>query len=268
MTQSPYEIINAESPPHFLLLCDHASAYVPPAYAGLGLAPDTFERHIAWDIGAAKVTRALAHKLNAPAILSNFSRLLIDPNRGLDDPTLVMKLSDGAIIPANRAVDPYQNKTAWQERIAAFYTPYHQAIEACLLRAEKQGAVPIILSIHSFTPNWKGGQRPMQAAVLWDKDERLPTHLFTHLAAEMSPLGDNEPYSGRLKNDTLYRHGTLRGLPHALIEMRQDQLQTDKDCAIWAARLVPAMLAAAQDAHCRRVNFYGSHTDEADAIGG
>lgn len=173
-----------------------------------------------------------------------------------------MKLSDGVIIPENLAVDKPQNKTAWQSRIDCFYLPYHQAIETCLKRSEKLGKVPIILLIHSFTPIWKGEIRPMSAAVLWDKDNRLPKHLFSHLSANVSLLGDNEPYSGQLKNDTLYRHGTLRGFPHAIIELRQDELQSDQQCRAWAASLIPPMRAASDDMACQKTRFFGAHTDD------
>src|SRR5689334_13164883 len=84
-----------------LVICDHASNAIPPGFGTLGLKREALDRHIAYDIGAAEATRALAGLINAPAVLSTYSRLLIDPNRGLDDPTLVMRYSDGAIVPGN-----------------------------------------------------------------------------------------------------------------------------------------------------------------------
>lgn len=256
-----FHILNPEGAAHFLLLCDHASAYIPPAYDGLGLGTELLDRHIACDIGAANVTTALAEKLNAPAVLTNFSRLLIDPNRGLDDPTLIVQLSDGHVIPANRGIDQPSRRDEWQKRVQDFYQPYHQAIERCLARAQKAGVVPIILSIHSFTPVWRGVQRPMQAGILWDKDERLARHLRAALGDKVQPLGDNEPYSGRLKHDTLYRHATLHGFPNALVELRQDTLLEAGAGEKWAQYFVAPMQAAAQDAACQKITHFGSHAD-------
>ena len=122
MTLPLFERIAGKRPP--LFLCDHAANALPPGYGTLGLGPDLFETHIAYDIGAAAVTRALAAAFGAPALLGAWSRLLIDLNRGPDDPTLVMKLSDGSIIPGNRHVDAAE----WARRIAQFHAPYHQAI--------------------------------------------------------------------------------------------------------------------------------------------
>jgi predicted N-formylglutamate amidohydrolase len=198
-----------------LLLCDHAAAALPDAYGRLGLDPALFETHIAYDIGAAGVTRALAAHFGAAALLGRWSRLLIDLNRGADDPTLVMKLSDGSIIPGNRDVGP--GETA--RRIRDFHEPYHAAVTAELDRMGPQAA---IVSIHSFTPAWKGRARPWEVGVLWDKDRRLAGPLMSRLSQHAFVWGDNEPYSGALENDCLNRHGTRRGLPHVLVEIRQD----------------------------------------------
>lgn len=260
-----FELVNPDRHSRFLIICDHASNALPDEYGTLGLDEAHLEKHIAWDIGAAHITRQLAEKLDCPAVLSGFSRLLIDPNRGHDDPTLVMKLSDWNIVPGNRDVDPYRDRQAWQDRIDRFYAPYHQAvtdrIDHALAEAGADGKVPIILSVHSFTPSWRGVQRPWEAAVLWDKDDRLPRHLFASLEKLSAVIGDNEPYSGQLKNDCLYRHGTRRGLPHALIELRQDLLGNPADCDRWLAVLGEAMLHAAADPACDRCHHYGSHTD-------
>ena len=191
---------------------------MPPELNALGLPPKELNRHIAYDIGALGVAERIAETLDCPLVASQFSRLLIDPNRGLDDPTLVMKLSDGSIIPANKNIDPFQDRTAWQHRIDAYYHPYNQAIETAIDAALNAGEVPIILSVHSFTPVWRGQARPWQAAVLWDQDARLRDVMIDYMARQPDiHFGDNAPYSGQLKNDCLYRHGTQKGLPHALI---------------------------------------------------
>lgn len=245
-----------------ILLCDHAASTLPEAYGTLGLTPTELARHIAYDIGAQGVTERLAARLGVPAVMTRFSRLLIDCNRGEDDPTLIMRLSDGAVVPGNRALTEEERAA----RIARYYRPYHAAIAEVIDRALTCGVVPILLSVHSFTPAWRGRVRPWHAAVLWDKDPRLAHPLLAELRTDAALLvGDNEPYTGRLKGDCLWRHGTSRGLPHALLEIRQDLIATEAGQAEWAGRLVDAMqrvlAAAAGSPDLRAVHMYGSHTD-------
>ena len=163
MIEPGFEYIPGTAP--LLLLCDHASNALPAAYGALGLEPRLFETHIAYDIGAAHLTRTLAASYGAPAVLGRWSRLLIDLNRGRDDPTLVMKLSDGSLIPGNAAADAAEV----QKRIREFHAPYHAAITREIDRL----AAPVLVSFHSFTPAWKGRPRPWQVGVLWDRDGRL-----------------------------------------------------------------------------------------------
>lgn len=246
----------------FLIICDHASNYIPPALNGLGLPETDLQRHIAYDIGAFEVAQRIADELNCPLVASQFSRLLIDPNRGLDDPTLVMKLSDGAIIPANKQVDPFQDRAAWQARIDDYYEPYNQAIAQAIDAALAADHVPIILSVHSFTPQWRGHNRPWQAAVLWDRDDRLRNLMVDYMARQPDIcFGDNTPYSGRLKNDCLYRHGTKKGLPHALIELRQDEIANASGQAGWAAHMVAIMQSAENRDEMKQIRHFGSVND-------
>jgi len=223
-----------------LLLCDHASAALPDGYGRLGLDPALFDTHIAHDIGAATVTRALAARFGAAAVLGRWSRLLIDLNRGADDPTLVMKLSDGSIIPGNRAAGP--DEVA--RRIQDFHAPYHDAVTAEL---DRIGPLASIMSIHSFTPAWKGKARPWEIGVLWDQDARLAKPLMQRLTQHAMIWGDNEPYSGRLENDCLNRHGTRRGLPHVLVEIRQDLIGTQALAKDFADKLYPVLDAGLSD---------------------
>ncbi|MDB2487708.1 N-formylglutamate amidohydrolase [Alphaproteobacteria bacterium] len=246
----------------FLIICDHASNFVPPELNALGLPPEELNRHIAYDIGALGVAERIAETLDCPLVASQFSRLLIDPNRGLDDPTLVMKLSDGSIIPANKNIDPFQDRTAWQHRIDAYYHPYNQAIERAIDAALNAGEVPIILSVHSFTPVWRGQARPWQAAVLWDQDARLRDVMIDYMARQTDiHFGDNAPYSGQLKNDCLYRHGTQKGLPHALIELRQDLIGDEAGYAFWVAHMVEIMRLVAQAEGSNEIRHFGSVND-------
>lgn len=234
-----FETANAGATPHLIFVCDHASNALPAEYGTLGLEPDLFRRHIAYDIGAADVTRAMAQAFNAPAILGTYSRLLIDLNRGADDPTLVMKLSDGAIIPGNAKAGPAEVAN----RTRRFYRPYHDAIEAEIARARGKKITPVIISIHSFTPEWRGRKRPWQVGVLWDrKDGRLARPLLEALRRESDlTVGDNEPYSGELEGDCMAQHALAHGFAHVLIEIRQDLIADKAGAAHWASRLTPIL---------------------------
>jgi predicted N-formylglutamate amidohydrolase len=241
MTENAFEAISgADGSCPILFLCDHASNALPPG--GLGLDPALLSTHIAYDIGAASVTRALGRAYGAGAVLGAWSRLLIDLNRGADDPTLVMKLSDGSIVPGNRDADAAEVA----RRIAAFHAPYHAAIDAEL---DRIGPDAVLVSMHSFTPAWKGHPRPWEVGVLYDRDVRLAAPLMERLAQAGFTVGDNEPYTGALEGDTLWRHGTMRGLPHVLIEMRQDLVGDDKQAQGFAVRLKPILDAALSDMH-------------------
>ncbi|ODN69142.1 N-formylglutamate amidohydrolase [Methylobrevis pamukkalensis] len=256
---APVERIAGDPRSPWLLLCDHASNRLPPDYGDLGLPAAEFERHIAYDIGAAGVTRGLAAALGAPAVMTTWSRLLIDPNRGEDDPTLVMRLSDGAIVPGNRHVDPAER----DRRIARFHRPYHDAVANEITAMRARGLVPVILAVHSFTPFWKGVPRPWHAGVLWDRDPRLALPLIAALERDGDlVVGDNEPYLGALKGDTMYRHGTAAGLPHALLEIRQDLIGDPGGIADWVDRLARRLppLLASED--LRAVRLHGSKADQ------
>lgn len=220
-----------------LLLADHATRIIPDAYADLGLSEHDLSRHVAFDIGTERLTEMLAARLGAPAVLSRFSRLLIDPNRGLDDPTLIMRLSDGAIIPGNARIDAAERA----RRIARFYKPYDDAVTRRLDALRPRA----LFSIHSFTAAWKGVPRPWEVGVMWDGDDRLARALIEALAAPGDlTVGVNEPYDGRMGGSTLDRHAGARGLAAIGLEVRNDLLRTEDDIAAWADRLAPAFEAA------------------------
>jgi predicted N-formylglutamate amidohydrolase len=236
---APVERVGGALDAGVIVICDHASNGLPDAYGDLGLTRQSLQRHIAYDIGAAWLTRRLAHLLGAPAVLSTFSRLLIDPNRGADDPTLVMRLSDGAIVPGNAQVDAAEI----DRRRAHYWTPYRNAIAQVVDAMCATGRAPAVVSIHSFTPCWRGAMRPWKVGVLWDMDSRLPAPLLRALAFEgdLAParelVGDNEPYDGALEGDTIDDIATTRGLANALIEVRQDLIAAEQDAEAWAGRL-------------------------------
>jgi predicted N-formylglutamate amidohydrolase len=246
-----------------LIVCDHAANAIPPEYGTLGLPCEALERHIAYDIGAADVTRALAAELGAPAVLSTFSRLVIDPNRGLDDPTLVMRFSDGAIVPGNAHADAQEIA----RRSARFWAPYRQKAAATVDAMLATGEPPAIVSIHSFTSVLRGVGRPWKIGVLWDRDGRIPKPLIEALVAEPDlsavEVGDNEPYDGALAGDTIDAIATSRGLANALIELRQDLIAERKDALGWAARIARLLRPILSEGKSRAPADFGSRTRRA-----
>lgn len=251
----PVEILPGALDGGLILLCDHASNALPPEYGSLGLPAAQFARHIAYDIGAAAVTRALSARFQAPAALTRFSRLLIDPNRGADDPTLVMKLSDGAIVPGNVAAGA--DETA--RRRERFWRPYRDKAARLAGDMIATGTPPAIVSIHSFTPSWRGAERPWEVGLLWDADPRLAQGLLEGLeAAIASPIGDNEPYDGALVGDTLYELATARGLAHVLVELRQDLIATEEGAARWAGIVGDALAPVLQQPDIHIIRHYPS----------
>ena len=256
----PYRSIEGDASTGLLILCDHAENTIPQSYGTLGLRAEDLHRHIAYDLGAAEVAEHLANALGAPAILSCFSRLLIDPNRGLDDPTLIMQISDGLVVPGNVALTAEEIEA----RIAHYYRPYHAAIERAVDAAIAAGKPPVIISMHSFTQAWKGVSRPWAVGVLWDKDPRFALALLEGLRAIPDiEVGDNVPYSGQLKGDTLYRHGTGRGLAHALVEVRQDLILGPEGQKQWAMRLAKVLdkVLSETAGALQAIELQGSHTD-------
>lgn len=260
---APVETIAGRRDAGLLLLCDHASATLPPEYGDLGLPPQAFQRHIAYDIGAAHITRHLAGLLAAPAVLATFSRLLIDPNRGEDDPTLVMKLSDGAIIPGNADTPPEEIA----RRLEMCWRPYRLAVRAEIDAMLRTSTVPAIVSVHSMTHAWKGALRPWQVSVLWDKDPRLAVPFMARLRAQPDLLvGDNQPYDGALEGDTMDENATRRGLPHLLIEVRQDLIGTRAAAQSWAERLAAPLREVLALPGVQEVRHYGSRTRPEGAL--
>lgn len=242
---SAFRIIGEDRQSRWLVTCDHASNRVPDEIAGgdLGIAAEDLERHIAYDIGAAGLAIALADHLGATAILSDFSRLVIDPNRGEDDPTLLMKLYDGTIIPANRHADAAETN----RRLDLFYRPYHAAYARLAARRPDT----VIVAIHSFTPGLKGrAPRPWHVGVLHSHlDSRLSRALLAHLRRDGDLcVGDNEPYDGHLPGDAIDRHALRTGRHNTLIELRQDLIAAPEGQLAWARRLAPLLQAALLDA--------------------
>jgi predicted N-formylglutamate amidohydrolase len=258
MPFSPFHLVDGDQAKGLVLLADHARRDLPEEYGSLGLPPSEFERHIAYDIGVEQLTRKLAAILGVPAVLGGFSRLLIDPNRGEDDPTLIMRLSDGAIIPGNNPMPAGER----EKRLNEFYRPYHRAVSQTIEAVtEASGKAPLVISIHSFTAFWKTTPRPWHAGILWDKDPRAVKPLLAGLRADRQLIvGDNQPYDGALRNDTMFQHCIVPGLAHALIEVRQDLIAEETGIGQWADRLAPILEAINADPDMHVARQFGSRT--------
>lgn len=236
----PFEVLNGAAGGRLLLLCDHASNLVPRSLNDLGLPHVELRRHIGWDIGAAAVTRQLVALTGAPAVMTRFSRLVIDCNRAPDHAGLIPPVSDLTPVPGNEGL----SDTARAARMAALFTPYHAEIDRQIDRLRTAAGVdPVLVSIHSFTPVMDGLARPWQIGILWNEDARLPLPLLDHLRRdETLTVGDNEPYSAREGfGHTLDTHGDGRGLANALIEIRQDLIDTEHGAVDWAERVKAAL---------------------------
>jgi predicted N-formylglutamate amidohydrolase len=231
-----FEWVNAAGTSNAVLVCDHASNRFPLRLGSLGLTRAQVEEHIAWDPGAADVARRLAAYLDAPLLLANYSRLAIDCNRPLRSAESIAEHSAGIRIPGNRGLSA-EDRAA---RVGSLFVPYHRAIAALL--DSRRGRSTLLLSVHSFTPILYGRVRPWHVGVCHALDGRLAALLLAALARGGGlTLGDNEPYS--ISGDTDYTipvHGEGRGLPCAMIEIRQDGIRSATDAALWAQRLARA----------------------------
>jgi predicted N-formylglutamate amidohydrolase len=235
----PVEVLDPGGRAPVLLICDHASRAVPQRLGKLGVDDAALMRHIGWDIGAAEVTRHLVRRLDAPAVLSGYSRLVADCNRRLGDPSCMPEVSDGTEVPGNRGLTAADRAA----RAASLYEPYHDAIARRLDEFARRGVAPAIVSLHSFTPVMNGFVRPWHIGILWDKDPRIAVPLIENLAARGDlVVGDNEPYSAREPAGySLLRHAIPAGLPHALLEIRQDVIDTAAGAARWAGIIADAL---------------------------
>lgn len=237
MSEQAFTIIGEDRPSRWLISCDHATNHVPSWINGgdLGIAAQDMTRHIAFDPGAAGLATKLAGRLDAPAILSRFSRLVIDPNRGEDDPTLLMRLYDGTVIPANKHADAAER----QRRITRLYRPYHDAYEALAARRPDRA----ICAIHSFTPQLRGrAPRPWEIGVLYPwHDAHLSRLMVEECRRQGWITGDNQPYADYLVGDSIDRHSLSSNRPALLIELRNDLIADTEGQARWADRLAPVI---------------------------
>lgn len=238
--ESPFIAVNAEGRSPFVLICEHASNTIPKALGTLGLPESDLTRHIAWDIGAEKVARLLSRLMDAPLLLQRYSRLAYDCNRPPESPDAIPEVSELTTIPGNKKLSP-EDKLA---RAREIYRPFHDGVSAVLDARAAGGQKSLVVSIHSFTPVYKGKPRSVELGILHDRDTTLSSKLIKSFPNVDARL--NEPYGpkdGVLH--TLNLHGFTRGLQHAMIEIRNDLVSTERGQDEWAQRLSVPLIQAA-----------------------
>ena len=255
----PFQVLNIDGAAPLVITCDHASNRVPELLGNLGLPESALSRHIAYDIGSAGVARELSRLLDAPAVLSCYSRLVVDINRHLSDPTSIPEVSDGVPIPGNTGL----SRQECNERVEELFIPYHNTVSALLEHVAKKGRVPVILSIHSFTPEYQGFRRPWHIGILWDRDPRIARPLVERLRRDPALcVGENKPYHAREPvGYTMDVHAEGNGYPHALIEIRQDLIPDAAGQQRWAELLAAQMKEILKDERIHEVWDYGQREE-------
>jgi len=231
----PFTIINEFGRSPILITCDHASNRIPSKLGNLGLEPHHLLEHIAWDIGCARVCKRMSELLDAPLILAGYSRLVIDLNRHLDDVSLIPAVSDRIDVPGNKRL----TDTEVSNRIEELFLPYHDALSSLIELHRQSHEKILICSMHSFTPNFQGFERPWHIGILWNNDYRVAEELIGQLEKDASIcVGKNQPYhAAEPLGYGMDVHAEQNGLLHALIELRQDLLLKDADIEQWAEKL-------------------------------
>jgi predicted N-formylglutamate amidohydrolase len=249
---APFVVLHEHGAAPALVICDHASRAFPKGMQRLGLPELPSWQHIAWDIGAGELARGLANALDSPAVLAGYSRLIVDCNRKPDDPEAFRRESDGWLIPGNAALTEFERRA----RLACFFDPYHETIAAMIADFRRRATVPLIISVHTFTPQMAGQARPWHIGVLWDKDEANALRLVAGLrAVEGLVVGENEPYSGKHPSDyTIDHHAEQAGLPHVCIEVRQDTLESPAGVERWVRLLSRLLRELIADPALRRLH--------------
>lgn len=223
-----------------LLVCEHAGSALPSQLGTLGLSPAELRSHIGWDIGALAVARKLAHTLPGELIYQQYSRLVVDCNRPLGVPDCIPEVSAGVRVPGNaRLSDAYRD-----QRIREIWRPFSAIIEQTLAARAQRSVPTVLVCVHSFTPRLNGVDRPWHIGLLFNRDDRLATGLAHHLRVEApeAVVGMNEPYVVADDEDrTIPRFGEARGIPHVLIEIRNDCIRTTAGQARWGQVLTRSL---------------------------
>jgi predicted N-formylglutamate amidohydrolase len=252
-TDNPISLINAGASSPIVLMCDHASADIPAEYDNLGLPDEVFGQHVAIDIGARDMTLELSRRMDAVAIIANFSRLLIDPNRSPEQPGFVPERSDGIEIPGN------QNLSAGEisHRRRHFYEPFHDTVSNQLDKVLARGQTPIVIGVHSYTPIMQGAGRPWEVGLLWNRDPRLAMPILDFLRRDPQlTVGDNQPYSGKILGHSMDEHGGRHGYANMVIEVRQDLVSSQTDARAWGNLFADGLAQVTANANLFGVRHY------------
>jgi predicted N-formylglutamate amidohydrolase len=238
MQPNSVTVTNELGASQFVIVCEHASNWLPPQYAGLGLDQANLNRHIAWDIGAAQVARRLSILLDAALVEAGASRLLIDLNRPTNSATSIPEFSEATVIPGNLDLTDVER----QHRIRTWFDPF-QARLAQLLDDRQAAKKPtILIAVHSFTSVFLGENRPWVAGVLYRNSQKLGRALVAALGGDAGGIAHNQPYQIEDSSDyTIPIHAEARGLDAVLLELRQDLIATDDGVALWADRVCAAL---------------------------
>lgn len=239
---APFRIENQKGKAQCLIVCDHASNRIPVALGTLGLSKKDREKHIAWDPGTEVIGRYLSEQLDAPAYFATFSRIVVDVNRGANSPECMREVYDHIAVPGNTNLSRAEKK----QRIDEIFNPYHKNLAAQVQRFLKKKRIPMIISVHSFTPEMDGYRRPWHIGILWNKEDDIALKLVDNLRAQNPTMivGENEPYSLKAENlskNTIGTHAESKGLPYVIVEFRQDLVKTKRDALKWGKIFLDAM---------------------------
>lgn len=240
----PYSVVNPGGKAPCLLICEHASNAIPKKLDNLGLTEEQLRHHAILDIGVDHVTRCLSEILDAPAIIANYSRAVIDINRRLDHPTVFLTENDGLTVTANLNLGDAEK----QIRIDEIYEPFHQKIRDMIEGFRQQDMIPAIVSIHSYSPLFYKQVRPWHMGILWTQDPRMPVPVIEYFREKGYTVGDNEPYDARvLRGTTINQHADDNRLPNVLVEIRNDQIDSAQGGTQWAEMLGDCLKNILQD---------------------
>jgi len=236
----PFECVGdqtVDSP--ILMVCDHASQYVPERLRGLDIDRQYFDLHIGYDIGAAGVSRMLATQLHASAVLAGFSRLVIDANRFLTAHDSIPSISDGTAIKGNESLTAIDRML----RVEELFLPYHYQINHAISRIRHFYNMPLLMSVHSYTPVFQGFERPWEIGILWEGDDGVASILIDYLQQHTEyHIGENQPYHAcNPIGYTVKTHAESKGYPHVLVEIRQDLIADERGQAKFAAVFAAAL---------------------------
>lgn len=251
----PFTIVNADGLARAVLTCDHAGNHVPSAFNSLGLSDEHLSQHIAWDIGAAALTKQLAAQLDTPAIMATYSRLFIDPNRMLGSAGSILRVSDGVEVPGNQTVTREEASL----RADLSFWPYHHEVEKALRLSEFRKGTVAYIAVHSFIPSMSGARRPWDVGVLYGCDDRMAKPCLAMLRqVDGICVGDNQPYSAAYPPGYGFEaYGTSAGRPHIMLEIRQDLLTTTQGIVRWADILTDALRRILLDDGLFERQFFG-----------